>query len=255
MTKNTSRIPCIMQPIALILIAAFTNHGQAQVQLSGRLSDQASGAPIAGLAITLLKPPSGSSPQPQVFRATTRGDGSYSLGVPAGAYRICAEEVQGFLDPCQWRLGSTDFVVSAMAVQSVQNVALLKGRELTIRVLDYTGSLKVASAAGVSAPAVSASVVDSSGKSHLIPFRKTTGSVHVFSLLVPLALHTLHVSSPVATLAAPDGKALTAAGYTATVDTAVAPASLPSWLPMWLSGGSSQGGTIVVLGTSATSLP
>jgi hypothetical protein len=51
MIKNTCHIPCILQRTALGLISTFAIYGQAQVQMSGHIADQASGAPIAGLAI------------------------------------------------------------------------------------------------------------------------------------------------------------------------------------------------------------
>lgn len=248
MTTNTGYIPRILQGTVLGLISAFAIYGQAQVQISGHISDQASAAPIAGLAITMIQPPSGSSPPPRLFRTTSRSDGSYSASVPPGSYRICVEEMQGYLDPCQWSLGSSDFVVSAA---TVKDVALLKGRQLIVRILDSADYLRVAPSAAVVAPAVSISIVDSSGKTRLIPFRKTVGAVHEFSLLAPLASYTLRVSSAAAALAGPDGTALTTAGYSAIVNTAVAPATPPSWLPIWLSDRSARASTIVALSVVA----
>jgi len=64
---------------------------------------------------------------------------------------------------------------------------------------------------------------------------------------VPLASYTLHVASSAATLAAPDGTALTAAGYNATVNAAAPPATPPSWLPIWLADRAARASTIVAL--------
>ncbi len=247
MFKTTCHIPCILRA-ALGLIPAFAIYGQTQFRMSGHILDQASGTSIAWLAITVIQPPSGPSPQPQVFRATSENDGSYSVSVPRGSYRICAEEAQGYLDPCQWRLGSTDVVVSAATQQDVD---VQKGRQLIIRILDSAGTLTVAPSASVGAPAVSITIVDSSGKTRLIPFRRTIGAVHEFSQLVPPASYTLHVGSAVATLAAPDGTALTSAGYNAIINTAVAPAVPPFWLPTWLSDRFARAATIVALSTIA----
>jgi Carboxypeptidase regulatory-like domain len=249
MSKSTCRSQRI--PIALLVLGAFAVCGRAAVQVTGHITDQASGAPVAGLAISLIQLPSGASSEPQVFRTTSRPDGSYLIEVSPGSYRICAEEVQGYLDPCQWRLGSTDFVASAVAAQAVRDFTLERGRKLIVRVLDSAASLTVASLAGVAAPALSISVVDSTGKIRVVPFRKTVGAVHEFTLLVPLASYSLHVSSPVANLASPDGAALTSAGYNTAIDTSVIPAALPSWLPPWLASHSGQQSTVIALSTIA----
>ena len=229
----------------------FAVGGQAAVQVTGHITDQASGAPVAGLAISFIQLPSGASSEPRVFRTTSRPDGSYSFEVSPGSYRICAEEVQGYLDPCQWRLGATDFVASAAAVQTVRDFTLEKGRKPIVRVLDSTASLTATSLADVTAPALSISVVDSRGTTRVIAFRQTVGSVHEFTPLVPLASYSLHVSSSVANPAAPDGTALTSAGYNATIDTSIIPAALPSWFPPWLASRSAQQSMVVALSTIA----
>jgi hypothetical protein len=217
--------------IVVGLSCAVAIYGQAQVQVSGRITDQASGTPVAGLAITIIQAPSASSPQPRVYHATSARDGSYAVSLPLGSYRICTEEAEGYLDPCQWQLASTAIVVTA---PTTRNIVLQTGRPLIVRIVDSAGLLKVAPSARVIAPAVSASVTDSSGKTRLIPFRRTAGAVHEFSLLVPLASYTLHVVSSVATLAAPDGTILSAAGFNTPINTAALPKTPPSWLPIWL---------------------
>ena len=81
----------------------------------------------------------------------------------------------------------------------------------------------------------------------LIPFRRTVGAVHEFSEIVPLASYTLRVASSAATLEAPDGTILPAGGYSASINTAVAPPPPPAWVPIWLTDRSARAATIVVL--------
>jgi|GEM_PF-2247681 len=244
MTRNRFHVKNSLRTTAVGLACVFGAYGQAQVQISGHIADQSSAAPIAGLAIFAVQPPSVAAPQPRIYRTTSASDGSYSVTVPPGSYRICLDEAEGYLDPCQWALGSTD--ISATTPTS-RNIALQKGRPLIVRISDSGGVLAVTPSGAVVAPAVSVSITDSSGKTRLLPFRRTAGAVHEFSLLVPLASYTLHVASSAATLAAPDGTALTAAGYNATVNAAAPPATPPSWLPIWLADRAARASTIVAL--------
>jgi hypothetical protein len=243
-TRNGFRIKRSLRTTAVGLACVFVAYGQVQVQISGHIADQVSAAPIPGLPIFAVQPPSVATPQPKIYRTTSASDGSYSVTVPPGSYRICLDEAEGYLDPCQWALGSTD--ISATTSTS-RNIALQKGRSLIVRISDPGGVLAMTPSATATGPAVSVSISDGSSKTRLLPFRRTAGAVHEFSLLVPLASYTLHVASSAATLAAPDGSALTAGGYNATVNVAAPPATPPSWLPIWLADRAARGSTIVAL--------
>lgn len=243
MARNKCYFKSSLSLSAVGLACVLSAYGQAQVQISGHIANP-SGAPIAGLAIAVMQPPSATSPQPRVYRARSASDGSYSVAVPPGSYRICAEEAEGYLDPCQWQLGSTDITVTA---PTVRNILLQQGRALIVRIFDSGGLLNAASSASVMAPAVTVSITDSNGKTRLIPFRKNAGAVHQFALLVPLSSYSRHVASSAAILAAPDGTIIGPSGYNATVNTAVAPIHPPSWLPVWLTDRSARTSTVIAL--------
>jgi hypothetical protein len=241
MANSRFDIQCSLKSVLLGL--ALASFAQAQMKVVGRVVDQ-TGAPVAGIAISVIQVPSALSPRPRVYRATSARDGSYAVLALPGLYRICVEEAQGYLDPCQWQLGSTGVAVRASIMHSI---VLQEGRPLSVRILDSSGLLKVASSASVVAPSVVASIIDTSGRTRLIPFRNTVGAVHEFSLLVPPGSYTLHVSTSAATFAGPDGTILPATGYTETINTAL---TTPR-LQYGLTGRSEQRSTIVVLSTAA----
>lgn len=201
------------------LACAFAAYGQTQTSVSGHVID-ATGTPVAGVAISLIQLPSRSSPEPNTFHATSATDGFYLARVPSGPYRICVEEAQGYLDPCQWQLKASG---RAGTATGTQDVVLQRGRALVVHIVDPTGLLNATPDAKVIAPSASVTVTDSTGRTRLVPFRKTAGGIHEFSLFVPLASYTLNVSSSAAILAGSDGAILPTGGYSTTVDVAAAP--------------------------------
>lgn len=201
------------------LACAFAAYGQTQTSISGHVIE-ATGTPVAGVALSLIQLPSRSSPEPNAFHATSATDGFYLALAPSGSYRICVEEAQGYLDPCQWQLDASG---TARTGIGTHDIVLQKGRSLVVHIVDPSGRLNAPPDAKVIAPSASVTITDSVGTTRLVPFRKTTGGIHEFSLLVPLASYTLNVTSSAATLAGADGAVLPAGGFSATVDVGTGP--------------------------------
>lgn len=220
MPRHASQFGIKARIAAAGLACAFAAYGQSEASISGHLTDP-TGAPIAGIAISLIKLPSSRSPEPKSYHVMSTGDGFYRAYVPSGSYRICAEEAQGYLDPCQWQPDAVDIMVSG---RTTHNVVLQRGWPLSVHIIDATGLLIGAPPASVSAPTASVSITDSNGKTRLIPFRKTAGGVHEFSVVAPTASYTLNVASSEAAFAGPDGAIGPAGSFSALVNIAVAPA-------------------------------
>jgi hypothetical protein len=182
------------------------------------VSSAADGSAIAGLNVTAIQVNAAAGATPIVLHGLTGVGGTFSLSVPVGAYRLCVEEALGYLDPCQWSPGSSDFsVASATTVQ----IALRGGVRLVIRLNDPQGKVQnaMAATAATPAPPLSAFIADSAGVGRLLPYHPSAGPVYEFARLVAADQFTLRVQSSWFQLADATGVNLTGSAYQSMIDT------------------------------------
>jgi hypothetical protein len=204
--------------VLVSFVSALALTGQSAFPVSGVVSSVADGSAIAGLNVTAVQMNAAAGATPIVLHGLTGVGGTFNLSAPAGAYRLCVEEALGYLDPCQWSPGSSDFsVASAAKVQ----IALRAGVRLIIRLNDPQGKVQnaMAAAASATAPPLSAFITDSAGIGRLIPYHPSVGPVYEFARLVPADQFTLNVQSSLFQLADPTGVNLPGSAYQATIDT------------------------------------
>jgi len=134
-----------MRIFALVLSVGFvtgsTLTGQSQAnrasaQLSGRVFDEGTGAPISSARVLLFpQPRTGPGPVPQTI---TDQSGRYVFeGLPAGRYRVDAEK-SGFLPPVDLAKVPIATVPAGQVIDD-WNVSLRKGGVIAGRILDQFG--------------------------------------------------------------------------------------------------------------------
>jgi len=128
--------------IACALVGAFmqTPAGVAAATVSGRVVDEGSATPVAGVQVVLIPMRPGPVP-PFVDRprtAITNADGRYTFeGVEPGRYRVSAQKAGYALEPMQHQL--PDFELAAGELHDAADVPLVRGGVIAGRVLDESG--------------------------------------------------------------------------------------------------------------------
>ena len=225
----------------MALVGALALHGQTQSVIQGTFVDAVDGSPVTGLPVVAVGTGPLASPSLPVYRTISGDGGAFTLAVPAGGYRLCVGEERRYVDPCQWYPGSTN--VSAPSSLPVV-ISLARGVRIVVHVADPGAKLaglasRSTALAGVTAPPVSVSIVDSTGAARLVPFQGAYPSGYDFSLPVPATgQFTLVAGSQYMSLADEAGVPLAGNQYSAVLNQSAilsAWASAPSWLPLWLS--------------------
>jgi hypothetical protein len=169
--------------------------------LSGVILDS-NNQPVVGAQL-ILAPSSKQPGQQPASSATTNTDkgGAFSAsGLGPGTYTVCAlDPSDQLLNPCEWTTSAPTITVAAAASLAPLSLKLVAGALLNISVSDPQGlvpthfqnpNAALGTAAGATLAAGSVkdfqiTVWSKDGNYHMVRYVSTTGTTHMFRLLIP----------------------------------------------------------------------
>src|SRR4051812_4605492 len=102
MARSGKRIAAAVALLGWCALGAAGQATDGAASVTGQVVDTG-GKPVAGIVLMLNRTSiDPADPTPGVFLATSRADGSYTMGaVPAGEYNLCAsDDTLRYLNPC-----------------------------------------------------------------------------------------------------------------------------------------------------------
>lgn len=198
-------------------------------QITGRILDDASGVPVAGVTVSAAETPKVFSPiGPSIQRATSQSDGTYSFdGLSLGSYRLCVHHQGDYLDPCQWPQGA---LKSVSPGDPPVDIRLRKGARLCVRVYDPEDLASQVSKPGP-APLIPVNALitgDAAVSRPLLPVQTGERQYEYCSLVPPDTDFTLTVSSAAFLLADKDGTPVDEKGWSTQLRLALPAEKAPS---------------------------
>ncbi|MCX6618375.1 MAG: carboxypeptidase-like regulatory domain-containing protein [Acidobacteria bacterium] len=196
-------------------------YAQPPARLTGRVTAEETGKPLAG--VTVLATQQISSGRPVILRALTNGDGAYVIdGAPPGSYGLCIHAGTAYLDPCEW--GGP---VASSPGGASQEIRLRLGIRLVVKLDDASGYAANRDPKKPGSP-LAVTVAGASGRERPVPLTSQGGGVYEYSYLTPPdTVLRLRVASNEFLLADASGSAIDERGYVFSVTTpsAVTPPS------------------------------
>jgi hypothetical protein len=143
--------------------------------------------PIANVTVlAIAASPSNTSAAPEIIRAETSAQGTFSfMGSIGKTYTLCIHNSGTYLNPCQWGTASQVTVGSETPAITIE---LVPGRQLSVRVLDPKGLIdgaQTAAGGGLFFAPMFVHVKNGQGADVAVPIRVSGGNLVEFSDVIP----------------------------------------------------------------------
>ena len=151
--------------------------------VAGTITDS-TGKPLGGvLAVATIRPTSGGHVS---LSAKTDSKGSFAISnVPAGSFRLCVPDANGYADPCKWSAKQLTGTVQGTATATVATLALESTAPLQVQIADEAGVLSK-NESSIAGAHILVGVWTSGGLFVPIPIQTKNGTGRTLSLNIPI---------------------------------------------------------------------